>query len=69
MASLPAQFADASLAQQLQTARTLSERHAHEPRALHSGIAELDACFAQVRPGDLVEWGIPPGFKFEELVR
>ncbi len=62
MASIPPQFADASLAQQLQSARALSQRLAREPRALHSGIAELDACFAGVRPGDLVEWGIPPGF-------
>ncbi len=62
MASLPAQFADASLARQLQTARTLSERLAGEAGGLHSGIARLDDCFAQVRPGDLVEWGIPPGF-------
>ncbi len=62
MASIPPQFADASLAEQLQTARSLSERLAREPGALCSGIAELDACFAGVRPGELVEWGIPPGF-------
>lgn len=62
MASLPAQFTDPGLAQQLQTARSLSQRLAGEPQPLHSGIDRLDACFAGVRPGDLVEWGIPPGF-------
>ena len=61
MASIPAQFTDPTLSQQLQSARALGEGLAREPQALHSGIAALDECVARVRPGDLVEWGIPPG--------
>ena len=61
MASLPSQYTDASLQQQLQTARLLKNNLSHQPRALHSGIDALDECFAKVKPGDLVEWGIPPG--------
>lgn len=62
MASLPAQFSDRSLQQQLQSARALKARLQQPAPALHSGIPALDECFARVRPGDLVEWGIPPGF-------
>ena len=61
MASIPAQFADSSLAQQLESARVLKQRLGQQSQALHSGIDTLDECVAQVRPGDLVEWGIPPG--------
>ncbi len=61
MASIPAQFADPSLQQQLQSARALKTRLQQQSQVLHSGIAALDECFAQVGPGDLVEWGIPPG--------
>lgn len=61
MASLPAQFTDASLQQQLQSARMLKQQMSVQPQALYSGIEALDDCFKQVRPGDLVEWGIPPG--------
>jgi hypothetical protein len=61
MASLPAQFADSSLQQQLQSARSLKRQLSKQPQALYSGIEALDDCFKQVRPGDLIEWGIPPG--------
>ena len=61
MASLPAQYTDPSLQQQLQTARLLKNNLADQPQVLQSGIDVLDECFAQVKPGDLVEWGIPPG--------
>ena len=59
MASIPAQFTDHSLQQQLQSARSLGEAPGNN--LLHSGIEALDDCLRQVRPGDLVEWGIPPG--------
>ena len=61
MASIPPQFADASLQQQLTTARGLRDRFDRGSPELYSGIAALDECFADVRPGDLIEWGIPPG--------
>jgi len=61
MASLPLQFTDASLQQQLQSARALKQRLDTQSQALHSGIEALDECFAGIGPGDLVEWGIPPG--------
>jgi hypothetical protein len=61
MASLPSQYTDASLQQQLQTARLLKNNLADQSQLLQSGIDALDECFAQVKPGDLVEWGIPPG--------
>ena len=61
MASLPAQFADHSLQQQLQSARSLKDDRLSEPQLLHSGIGALDDCFRHTRPGDLIEWGIPPG--------
>ena len=62
MASLPAQFTDSSLSGQLHSARSLNGRLRQPNPALHSGIPALDECFSRVRPGDLVEWGIPPGF-------
>lgn len=61
MASLPAQFTDASLQQQLQSARSLKNNLSHQSPELLSGIDALDECFARVKPGDLIEWGIPPG--------
>ena len=61
MASLPAQFIDTSLQQQLQSARSLKDELLQQPQVLHSGIDALDECFTQIKPGDLVEWGIPPG--------
>jgi hypothetical protein len=62
MASLPAQFGDRSLQQQLQSARSLENELSSRQQVLHSGIEALDECCKHVRPGDLVEWGIPPGF-------
>ena len=61
MASLPAHFTDASLQQQLQSARSLKNDLSHQSQELLSGIDVLDECFASVKPGDLIEWGIPPG--------
>lgn len=61
MASLPTQFTDASLQQQLQSARSLKNDLSHQSQELLSGIDALDECFARVKPGDLIEWGIPPG--------
>ena len=61
MASLPAHFTDASLQQQLQSARSLKNDPSHQSQELLSGIDALDECFARVKPGDLIEWGIPPG--------
>ncbi len=61
MASLPAQFTDTSLQQQLQSARSLTPMVDQGP-ALQSGIEALDDCFTQVKAGDVIEWGIPPGF-------
>ena len=61
MASLPAQFTDVSLQQQLQSARSLKNDLSHQSQELLSGIDALDECFARVKPGDLIEWGIPPG--------
>ncbi len=61
MASIPAQFADTSLKQQLKSARALKLQLQSQPQELQSGIAALDECVSQIRPGDLVEWGIPPG--------
>ena len=48
MASIPPQFADTSLQQQLTTARGLSERLGRSGPELYSGIAALDECFADV---------------------
>ncbi len=61
MASLPAQFTDHSLQRHLQSARALKREQSAHAQALHSGIDALDDCFRQIGPGDLVEWGIPPG--------
>ena len=61
MAALPAQFAETSLQQQLQSARSLKLQLQNQPQELHSGIEALDECFQQIKPGDLIEWGIPPG--------
>ena len=61
MASIPPQFADLSLSGHLVSARSLTPRPNQQDQLLRSGIAVLDDCFAAVKPGDLVEWGIPPG--------
>ena len=60
MASIPAQFADPDLKHQLITARNLDSSLSHCAE-LVSGNAQLDELFASVKPGDLIEWGIPPG--------
>ena len=60
MASIPLQFNQSSLEQQLRSARSLKRDSASTE--LHSGIDLLDECFSRIGPGDLVEWGIPPGF-------
>ncbi|MCG8419024.1 MAG: hypothetical protein MJE77_13890, partial [Proteobacteria bacterium] len=61
MASIPAQFTETSLRRQLQSARSLEQRLQAGPQTLYSGIEALDACLSRIKPGDLVEWGIPPG--------
>jgi len=61
MASIPEQFTESSLQHQLQSARSLKQQLQQQPQALHSGIEALDRCFEQIKPGALVEWGIPPG--------
>ena len=60
MASIPTQFADPDLKNQLITARNLDSSLSYNS-GLVSGNAQLDGLFAAVKPGDLVEWGIPPG--------
>lgn len=61
MASIPPQFADSSLASHLISARSLSPSVDKQHQLLRSGIDALDTCFAAVKPGDVIEWGIPPG--------
>lgn len=61
MASLPAQFTDHSLQQHLQSARSLQDDRQPRARLLSSGIDALDELFRHTQPGDLIEWGIPPG--------
>ena len=61
MASLPAQFTDHSLQQHLQSARSLQDGQQPRARLLSSGIDVLDELFRHTQPGDLIEWGIPPG--------
>ena len=39
----------------------LKQQMLEQPQELHSGIEALDECMSQIRAGDLVEWGIPPG--------
>jgi len=62
MASIPAKFIDTSLQQQLISARALKLQQSQQAQGLHSGIDVLDDCFSQIKPGDVIEWGIPPGF-------
>jgi hypothetical protein len=61
MASIPAQFVDSCLSRHLISARLLNSAGPHEDQLLRSGIESLDHHFAKIKPGDLVEWGIPPG--------
>jgi len=60
MASIPLQFDDPELQNQLISARKLEVANRFGPE-LYSGIAKLDELFSTIKPGDLVEWGIPPG--------
>jgi len=60
MASIPAQFDEPGLSQQLISARKLSDSLSSTQK-LVSGIDKLDALFSSVKPGDIIEWGIPPG--------
>jgi len=60
MASIPLQFDDPALQQQLISARALKADNRTD-RHLCSGISALDDLFSSIKPGDLVEWGIPPG--------
>lgn len=62
MASIPEKSGDSYLQQQLQSARQLKLQQSTQDVLLQSGIERLDQCFAQIKPGDVVEWGIPPGF-------
>jgi hypothetical protein len=61
MASIPAQFADSRLSKHLISARLLNPLCSPVNPLLCSGIESLDRYFASVKPGDLIEWGIPPG--------
>lgn len=61
MASLPIQFNDSKLEQHLKSARMLKQPAAVPGATMQSGIELLDECFADIKPGDVVEWGIPPG--------
>ncbi len=60
MASIPAQFDEPDPARQLISARKLSTS-LFSSRKLVSGISNLDELFSTVKPGDVIEWGIPPG--------
>ncbi len=61
MAAFPVQFSDTSLADHLISARLLNPVNSDQGQLLHSGIEALDRIFAGIKPGDLIEWGIPPG--------
>ncbi|MFT5217977.1 MAG: hypothetical protein ACI9LO_000349 [Planctomycetota bacterium] len=61
MASLPIQFNDCKLEQHLKSARMLKQPVTAQGAMMQSGIELLDECFADIKPGDVVEWGIPPG--------
>ena len=60
MASVPLQFANPALQQQLISARKLKVAN-RSGAELCSGITALDDLLSGIKPGDLVEWGIPPG--------
>ena len=61
MASIPAQFADPGLSEHLVSARLLNPPSSRDVQLLRSGIGSLDRYFSAIKPGDLIEWGIPPG--------
>ena len=60
MASIPLQFDESNPVKQLISARKLHQSIS-ACRKLVSGITQLDAVFENVRDGDIIEWGIPPG--------
>jgi len=60
MASIPAQFDEPDLTRQLVSARKLNASLLSGQK-LESGIDKLDVLFTAVKPGDVIEWGIPPG--------
>ncbi|MFT5658030.1 MAG: hypothetical protein ACI9KN_001309 [Gammaproteobacteria bacterium] len=61
MASIPLQFAQSPLSEHLVSARSLSPLCGGQPPLLRSGIDSIDRYFTDVIPGDVIEWGIPPG--------
>ncbi len=60
MASIPAQFDELDPARQLISARKLNASMLSTQK-LVSGIPKLDELFSAIKPGDVIEWGIPPG--------
>ena len=60
MASIPLQFDESDPVKQLISARKL-HNDISTSRKLVSGITQLDELFENVRDGDVIEWGIPPG--------
>ena len=60
MASIPLQFDESDPVKQLISARKL-HKSISTSKKLFSGITQLDAVFENVRDGDVIEWGIPPG--------
>lgn len=60
MASIPAQFDELDHAQQLISARKLNASLSSAQK-LVTGIDKLDELFSTIKPGDVIEWGIPPG--------
>jgi hypothetical protein len=60
MASIPLQFDESDPVKQLISARKLHNNISTSGK-LVSGITQLDELFENVRDGDVIEWGIPPG--------
>lgn len=60
MASIPAQFDEPDPARQLISARKLNASLLSAQK-LVCGIDKLDKLFSTIKPGDVIEWGIPPG--------
>ncbi|MCP4432453.1 MAG: hypothetical protein GY806_15880 [Gammaproteobacteria bacterium] len=60
MASIPVQFNQSDPVKQLISARKLRDS-LFGSKKLVSGICQLDSLFSNVRAGDIIEWGIPPG--------
>lgn len=60
MASIPLKFDESDPVKQLISARKLHKTISASGK-LVSGIRQLDTLFENVRDGDVIEWGIPPG--------